>query len=104
MKPIIIFLLMVLVSPLVAQDKSLPYAELPAYPETFTAGTAASRMIDGLGFRFFWATGGLPPIDLSYKPSHRLTPKKNPSRICPWGFFCRVSNLTCDPARGGIFY
>jgi hypothetical protein len=69
MKLLIIFLLMVLFSPLVAQDESLPYHELPAYPETFTAGTVASRMIDGLGFRFFWATDGLRPVDLSYRPN-----------------------------------
>ena len=26
-------------------------------------------MIDGLGFRYYWATHGLRPEDLNYKPS-----------------------------------
>ncbi|HLZ17496.1 MAG TPA: hypothetical protein VKQ08_10670 [Cyclobacteriaceae bacterium] len=69
MKPLIIFLLMVLTSPLFAQDKSLPYYEIPGYPETFTAGAVASRLIDGLGFRFYWATEGLRSADLSYRPN-----------------------------------
>ncbi len=47
----------------------LPYAQIPDYPETYTAGTVVSRMIDGLGFRYYWATEGLRPEDLAYKPS-----------------------------------
>jgi hypothetical protein len=54
---------------LTAQDKSLPYYEIPAYPETYTAATVAARFIDGLGFRYYWSTEGLRPEDLSYKPS-----------------------------------
>lgn len=52
-----------------AQDKTLPYYEIPAYPETYTAGGMASRMVDGLGFRFFWATEGLRESDLTFKPN-----------------------------------
>ena len=52
-----------------AQDKTLPYYEIPAAAENFTAGSVASRMIDGLGFRFYWATEGLRAEDLSFKPS-----------------------------------
>jgi hypothetical protein len=54
---------------LVAQDKTLPYYEIPPQPENFTAGTVAARMIDGLGFRYYWATEGLRPDDLTFKPS-----------------------------------
>ena len=52
-----------------AQDKNLPYYEMASYPEIFTAGGVASRMIDGLGFRFYWATEGLRENDLAFKPS-----------------------------------
>jgi len=45
------------------------YAEMPAVPVTYTPGTIVSRMIDGLGFRYYWATEGLTETDLSYKPS-----------------------------------
>lgn len=51
-----------------AQDVQLPYYEIPSYPKNFTAGTVAARMIDGLGFRYYWATEGLRPEDLAYKP------------------------------------
>ena len=46
----------------------LPYREIPAYPDSFTAETVVARMIDGLGFRFYWATEGLRPVDLSFRP------------------------------------
>ncbi len=52
-----------------AQDKELPYYELPEYSKTYTAGTVAARMVDGLGFRYYWATEGLRAEDLFYKPS-----------------------------------
>lgn len=48
--------------------EKLPYYEIPEYPETYTAGTVAARMVDGLGFRYYWATEGLRKEDLEYKP------------------------------------
>lgn len=45
------------------------YAEIPAAPLEYTPGTIVSRMIDGLGFRYYWATEGLKETDLSYKTS-----------------------------------
>ena len=51
-----------------AQEK-LPYYEIPEAAETYTAGAVVSRMIDGLGFRYYWATEGLTAEDLSFKPS-----------------------------------
>lgn len=50
------------------QDE-LPYYEIPDYPESYTDCTVAARMIDGLGFRFYWASEGLTEKDLLYKPS-----------------------------------
>ena len=47
----------------------LPYYEIPEAPESFTAGTVASRAIDGLGFRYYWATEGLREEDLSFQPN-----------------------------------
>ena len=48
---------------------NLPYHEIPAAPKTFTAETVVVRMIDGLGYRFFWATEGLTEKDLEYQAS-----------------------------------
>lgn len=47
---------------------ALPYREMPDYPENYTAGSMASRMVDGLGFRFYWATEGLREADLEFRP------------------------------------
>ncbi len=47
----------------------LPYHQIPEAPETYTEGNVVARMVDGLGFRYYWATEGLGPADLIYKPS-----------------------------------
>ena len=47
----------------------LPYYEIPEYPDTYTPGNVAARVVDGLGYRYYWATAGLQEEDLSYKPS-----------------------------------
>jgi len=52
-----------------AQRDSLPYATFPPAPDHYSAGTVVSRLLDGLGFRYYWATEGLRPIDLTFKPS-----------------------------------
>lgn len=46
----------------------LPYASIPDYPETYTAGTSLGRMVDALGFRYYWATEGLRDEDLDFDP------------------------------------
>lgn len=38
--------------------------------ENYTAGNVASRLVDGLGFRFYWATEGLRDEDLNFKPNN----------------------------------
>lgn len=53
------------------QKDGLPYYQIPDYPDSYTAGTVAARMVDGLGFRFYWATEGLRSEDLAYKPSEK---------------------------------
>ncbi len=52
-----------------AQSPPLPYREIPAYPDSFSAETVAARMIDGLGFRYYWATEGLRTEDLAFRPT-----------------------------------
>ncbi|HCM76720.1 MAG TPA: hypothetical protein DIS90_10085 [Cytophagales bacterium] len=51
-----------------SQD-TLPYFKIPDYPKAYTAGTVAARVVDGLGFRYYWATEGLRTEDLQYKPN-----------------------------------
>ncbi len=47
----------------------LPYYQIPDYPENYTSATVAARMIDGLGFRYYWATESLREEDLNFKPN-----------------------------------
>lgn len=56
-------------------DMSLPYRQIPEYPEAYNASTVAARMVDGLGFRYYWATEGLRQEDLDY----RTTPESRTS-------------------------
>ncbi len=50
-------------------QSKLPYYEIPDTSKEFTAGSVASRMVDGLGFRYYWATEGLVEKDLAFKPN-----------------------------------
>ncbi|GAB4250566.1 MAG: hypothetical protein Kow0027_14020 [Saprospiraceae bacterium] len=47
----------------------LPYRIIPDYPDSYTPETVAARMIDGLGFRYYWATEGLRQEDLEFRPT-----------------------------------
>jgi hypothetical protein len=48
---------------------ALPYAQIPDYPAQYTAESVVARMIDGAGFRFYWATEALRPEDLAFRPT-----------------------------------
>lgn len=51
-------------------DKAtLPYYQIPEYPEEYSATSVGARMIDGLGFRYYWGTEGLRQEDLDFKPN-----------------------------------
>lgn len=61
------FLIIIFSFQTMAQD--LPFSSLPEAPKEFTATNSISRMIQGLGFRYYWATEGLRPTDLEYRPT-----------------------------------
>jgi hypothetical protein len=71
MKPLLTITMILFSFAFYAQDK-LPYYEIPKTSENFTAGTVAARMIDGLGFRYYWATDGLTTKDLEYKSNEKV--------------------------------
>lgn len=52
-----------------AQNPQLPYSNIGEYSKKYTPETVVARMIDGLGFRFYWATDRLRPEDLKFRPS-----------------------------------
>jgi hypothetical protein len=45
------------------------YHHIPNYPLEVSAGTILTRLLDGLGFRFYWATEGLRDQDYGFRPS-----------------------------------
>jgi hypothetical protein len=50
------------------QNDTLPFQNITTYPTSYTSENMVVRMIDGLGFRFYWATDSLRNEDLSYRP------------------------------------
>ncbi|GAA4278221.1 hypothetical protein JJQ60_16230 [Aquimarina mytili] len=47
----------------------LPYEQIPEAPDDYTSGNVIARFIDGLGYRYYWATEGLTEKDLQFSPS-----------------------------------
>ena len=70
MSRVLSFLVVVLLTNKLCAQEQLPYKEVPQYPEEFTAGTMASRMVDALGFRYYWATDSLTETHLVFKGNH----------------------------------
>ena len=52
-----------------AQDAALPYHQIPEYPKEYNEYTVAARFVDGLGFRYYWATEGLTNDEMDYRPA-----------------------------------
>ena len=50
-------------------QNQIPYAQIPEKTGDYTGVNVLSRMIDGLGFRYYWATEGLTQTDLDYIPT-----------------------------------
>lgn len=62
--------LFIALNQLYAQEIVLPYDQIPEAPENFQGQNILSRMIDGLGFRYYWATKDLRPSDLLFTPGN----------------------------------
>ena len=50
-------------------SSELLFKSIPEDAKSYTAGNLLVRMIEGAGYRFYWATEGLTSDDLKYKPS-----------------------------------
>ena len=51
------------------QIQKLPFNSIPEASKNYESGNIVVRMIEGLGYRYYWATEGLQADDLDYKPS-----------------------------------
>ncbi|APG66368.1 hypothetical protein LPB136_01495 [Tenacibaculum todarodis] len=63
----ILFSVILLLSISHMQAQELPYYEIPESAENYTAGSVAGRMVDGLGFRYYWSTENLTEKDLAFQ-------------------------------------
>ena len=70
MKNLFTFIFALVITTTAMAQKDDFYYEIPAAPKEYTATTVASRMVDGLGFRYYWATYGLKEKDLAFKPNN----------------------------------
>lgn len=50
-------------------QESLPFNAIPDPPDLVISGNTIARMIQGLGYRYYWATKDLREEDLAYRPS-----------------------------------
>ena len=66
-KTILLFLLVPMI--ISSQNNELPFYEIEGYPEQYSETNIVIRMIDGLGYRYYWATESLNEKDLNFKPS-----------------------------------
>lgn len=63
------FRILIFLISLTSMAQELPFSTLPPAPEVLNVSSSLNRMIQGLGFRFYWATEGLRSEDLTYRPS-----------------------------------
>ncbi len=56
-----------------AMAQALPFSQIPEAPKQLTPSTTLLRMVQGLGFRYYWATEGLRKEDLDYRPSQEAS-------------------------------
>ena len=51
------------------KPKNPPYHQIPDAPEDYDNVNVVARMMDGLGYRYYWSTKDLRTEDLAYRPS-----------------------------------
>ena len=63
------FILVALTTIQIMAQEPLPFSFIPTAPDEITTANTLTRMIQGLGFRYYWATEGLTLKDLKYRPT-----------------------------------
>lgn len=65
----VLFIALIMTIQAYAQEQQLPYHQIPDYPDEYNANNVAARMVDGLGYRYYWVTKDLREEDLIYRIS-----------------------------------
>jgi len=67
-----ILVILIPIEKTMSQDiEHLPFSKLPKFEESYKASSVAKRVIQGLGFRYYWGTHDLKEKDLNYRPSEK---------------------------------
>ena len=74
-------------------QENLPFYEISNYPESYSEAEIVGRMIDGMGFRYYWATEGLREEDLNFR-----LPNDSRSSIETIGHIYDLSNMILNTA------
>ena len=64
-----ITLILILTKPSMYSQKKLPFYQIQEAPDEISSTNIMVRMVQGLGFRYHWATQDLTEKDLKYRPS-----------------------------------
>ena len=64
-----LFFFLILTNTYLMAQEQPPLKKIPDAPENASAGNVIARMIQGLGYRYYWASKDLRTEDLSYRPS-----------------------------------
>ena len=77
----------------IMSSNSFPYEEIGEFPDSYSMGNLIKRLIDGLGYRYHWATESLTESDLSFRVSDgsRTSLETLEHLLAISGFILRVS-------------
>jgi hypothetical protein len=80
-----------------------PYRRLPAAPDETRATTVLARLVDGLAFRYRWATEGLRPEDVAFRPTETAMSTSelldHLHKLARWVEGTVARTLQCEPDR-----
>lgn len=74
---------------------SVPYSDIGEYAQNYEPGNVVARFIDGLGYRYHWASKDLTQKDLEYKPS-----ENGRTTLETLVHICGLSQTIADAANG----
>ena len=77
--------------------QELPFSSIPKAPVNYSASNSISRMIQGLGFRYHWATEGLKAKDLKYRPT-----EESRSTMCTIQHIYSLSKTILNAAKNKV--
>ena len=92
-----LFLSLLFIFSIQTMAQELPFSSIPKAPVNYSASNSISRMIQGLGFRYHWATEGLKAKDLKYRPT-----EESRSTMCTIQHIYSLSKTILNAAKNKV--